>query len=328
LIVVTGATGFIGRPLVDALARTARVRALVRRHDAQSEALARRGVELVFGDLGEPDTATRLARGAEVVIHCAAHMGLADPQRSHAINAVGTERLARAARSAGVGRFIYVSSISVLGATRRPENVLTEDDEPEDTAHLNAYAGSKYLGESRLRDAAGADLAWTVIRPTNVYGLGSGPWFRNWVRMIRRFPIAVGDVAIDVVHVDDVVQALRLAAAMPSGGNHVLHIGHEMVKLNSYVQALGRLVGRRVRTLPPHLDALVRWVIERGYRLASGRHMSMALTRSVRYPCARAVGLLGYAPRIRLVDGLRMMAEEYTVGRLLHLGARSRLTPA
>lgn len=311
LIAVTGATGFIGRALVDALAPTARVRALVRRHDAQSEALARRGAELVFGDLAEPDTATKLVRGADVVIHCAAHMGLSDPERSYAINAIGTERLARAARAAATRRFIYVSSISVLGATRRPDNVLTEDDEPEDTGHLNAYAGSKYVGECRLRDAAGAELAWTIIRPTNVYGLGSGPWFRNWVRVIRRFPIAVGDVAIDVVHVDDVVQALCLAAAMPRGVNHVLHIGHEMVKLNSYVQALGSLVGRRVRTLPPRLDALVRWVIERVYRLASGRHMSMALTRSIRYPYARALALLGYAPRIRLVEGLSMMAEEY-----------------
>ncbi len=311
LIALTGATGFIGRALIDALAPTARLRALVRRHDAQSEPLVRRGTELVFGDLAEPDSATQLVRGADVVIHCAAHMGLADPARSYAINAIGTERLARAARTAGAGRLIYVSSISVLGATRRPENVVTEDDEPEDTGRLNAYAGSKYLGECRLRDAAGGDLSWSIIRPTNVYGLGSGPWFRNWLRAIRRLPIAVGDVAIDVVHVEDVAQALCLAAGMPPGGNHVLHVSHEMVKLNLYVQALGDLAGRRVRTLPPRLDALARWVIERGYRLASGRHMSMALTRSVRYPHERARALLGYAPRVRLVDGLRMMAEQY-----------------
>ena len=315
LIAVTGASGFIGRALVDALPPTARVRALIRRHDAQTEALARRGTDLVFGDLTEPGTATALVRGADVVIHCAAQMGLADPVRSYAVNVIGTERLARAARAAGTGRLIYVSSISVLGGTRRPQNVLTEDDEPEDTDHLNAYAGTKYLGECRLQDAAGGELSWTVIRPTNVYGLGSGPWFRNWVRIIRRLPIAVGDVAIDVVHVDDVVQALCLAAAMAPGGNHVLHVGHEMVKLNRYVQAIGGLVGRRVRALPSRLDALVRWGIEWGHRVITGRHMSMALTRSVRYPHARALGVLGYAPRIRLVEGLRMMAERYQLER-------------
>jgi len=311
LIAVTGATGFIGRALVDALAPTMRVRALVRRNDVQAARLARRGVELTFGDLAEPDTAALLVRGVDVVIHCAAQMGLANPGRSYAINVVGTERLARAARAAGVGRFIYVSSISVLGATRRLQNVLTEDDEPEDTGHLNAYARTKYLGECRLRDAAGGELSWTVIRPTNVYGLDSGPWFRNWVRTIRRLPIAVGDVAIDVVHVDDVVQALCRAAAMPSGGNYVLHVGHEMVKLNRYVQAIGNVVGWRVLRLPPRLDAVVRWVIERGYRLISGRHMSLALSRTVRYPHVRALAVLGYAPRIRLVDGLRMMTEEF-----------------
>lgn len=317
LIAVTGASGFIGRALVDALAPAARVRALVRRHDAHTEALARCGADLVFGDLTEPGTATALVRGADVVIHCAAQMGLADPVRSFTVNVIGTERLARAARAAGTGRLIYVSSISVLGGTRRPQNVLTEDDEPEDTDHLNAYARTKYLGERRLREAAGRELSWTVIRPTNVYGLGSGPWFRNWVRAIRRLPVAVGNVAIDVVHVDDVVQALCLAAGMPPGGNHVVHVGHEMVKLNRYVQAIGDLVGRRVRALPPRVDAVVRWAIERGYRMLTGHHMSMALTRSVRYPHARALSLLGYVPRIRLVDGLRMMTEQHQLEPVL-----------
>ncbi len=125
----------------------------------------------------------------------------------------------------------------------------------------------------------------------------------------------MGDVAIDVVHVDDVVQALCQAAAIQGSGNHVLHVGHEMVKLNRYVQSIGELVGRRVRTLPPRLDGAIRWAIERGYRLVSGRHMSMPLTRSVRYPHARAIAVLGYAPRVRLQDGLRMMAEQVTGDR-------------
>lgn len=322
LIAVTGATGFIGRALVDALLPTARVRALVRRYDDQTDAMARRGVDLALGDLAEPDSAKYLVRGADVVIHCAAQMGRADPAKSYAINVIGTERLARAARAAAVGRFIYVSSISVLGATRRPENVLTEDDEAEDTDHLNAYARSKYLGECRLRDAAGADLAWTVIRPTNVYGLGSGPWFKSWIRSIRRFPVAVGNVAIDVVHVGDVVQALCLAAAMPPYGNHTLHVGHEMVMLNRYVEAIGEIVGRRVWPLPPRVDAVLRWAIERGYRLLSGCHMSLALTRSVRYPHARATAVLDYMPCIRLGEGLRMMAEQYDCKASTFNGAR------
>jgi nucleoside-diphosphate-sugar epimerase len=316
LIAVTGATGFIGRALVDKLTLERRVRVLARRNDSSAQALAARGAELTFGDLAEPDAAMRLVRGADVVIHCAAQMGLSDPAQSYEINVIGTERLARAARAAGVRRFIYVSSISVLGGTRRAANVLTEDDEPEDISHLNAYARTKYLGESRLRDAAGRALSWTIIRPTNVYAVGSGPWFRNWVRIIRRLPIAIGDVAIDVVHVDDLVQALCLAAEMQSGGNHVLHIGHEMVKLNQYVQAIGRVVGRAVRTLPPRLDAALRWGIEHAYRRFAGRHMSLALTRSVRFPHGRAMAVLRYAPQVRLVDGLRMMTEEYAIANL------------
>jgi nucleoside-diphosphate-sugar epimerase len=96
-------------------------------------------------------------------------------------------------------------------------------------------------------------------------------------------------------------------------------VGHEMMKLNRYVQEVGRLVGRRVHTLPARLDTVLRWGIERGYRLVSGCHMSIALTRSVRYPHARATAVLGYTPRIRLVEGLQMMAVE----RWTEAGARA-----
>lgn len=89
-----------------------------------------------------------------------------------------------------------------------------------------------------------------------------------------------------------------------------------MVKLNGFVQAVGDVIGRTVRVLPPNIDAIVRWGVERSYRLVSGREMSLALTRSVRYPHARATAVLGYAPRIRLADGMRMMAEQYELQSL------------
>lgn len=253
----------------------------------------------------------RLVEGADVVIHCAATMGRSDPARSLAVNAIGTERLARMARAAGVRRFVYVSSISVYAATIRPGNVITEADEPESPETLNAYGYTKWLGEQRLRDAARGDLAWTVIRPTNIFGPGSGPWFHQWERTLRRFPFAAGDVAIDMVYVDDVADAVALAALSEDRDNHVFHVGHEMVKLHRFVEMIGNTIGRRVHTLPGRLDAGLRYTIEHGYRLVTGRHMSLSLTRSVRYPHDRATVLLGYRPRVDLSEGFASLRAWY-----------------
>ncbi|MEX0690215.1 MAG: NAD-dependent epimerase/dehydratase family protein [Gemmatimonadales bacterium] len=307
-IAITGATGFIGGALLSRLIANGPVRILVRRVTLETAAWARVGVEVILGDLDAADTLARFVRGADAIVHCAASMGKTDARHSHTVNVIGTERLARLARNAGVRRFVHLSSISVYAATRRPHDIITEDDTPEHVHRLNHYGHTKWLAERRLADAAGSDLPWTILRPTNVYGPGSGPWFHQWERWVRRMPFALGNVAIDLVHVDDLLDAIGLAVAADGVESQVLHVGHEMSPLNGFVQAVGRLTGHPVRALPARVDAAARYVIERGVRFVTRRHMSMALTRSVRYPHTRATSVLGYQPRVPLVEGLAHLA--------------------
>jgi nucleoside-diphosphate-sugar epimerase len=312
---VTGGSGFIGGELLHQLASHGGVRALFRTESAKSKAWAAQGCQPVFGDLDDTAALTELLRGVRTVYHCAAVMGKSDARLSHRVNVLGTENLIAAALQAGVERFMYISSISVYAATRLPGGTITEATEPECTDQLNAYGRTKYQGERSVHRLAGAArLPFTIIRPTNVYGPGSRPWFAQFEHMLRRLPVAIGDFPIDVVYVDDLVEGLIRAATTPAGANEVFHLGHEVVNMNQFITEVARVTGQRAWRLPPVADRLLRRGVDWTYRTATGTHMSLSLVRPARYPHTKASQAFGYAPGIRIPDGFARLAKWYETG--------------
>ena len=313
---VTGASGFLGRALLERLPAGEGVRALFRRDDERSRSWVARGGAVVLGSLADAPALDALVRNVDTVYHCAATMAKGDARLGRQVNVEGTERLARAAAEAGVGRFVYVSSISVFAATVRPDGTITEAIEPENAEKLNPYSRTKLEGELRVR-AVGSDagLPYTIIRPTNIYGPGSGPWFHQFERLLRRVPLAIGDFQIDIVYVDDVVEALIAAAQSPAAANRVFHVGHEMVRLNRFIREVARVIGRPARPLPPALDRAARLAIDRLYRVFTGTRMSMSLLGPVAYPHEDARRAFGYVPAIPMSEGFRRLAAWY---RSLH----------
>lgn len=313
-IAVTGASGFFGRALEAQLAPLGPVRGLFRSPSELSEQWRARGHEVVFGDLADSAALEALVAGADVVHHLAARISKDDPAESHRVNVEGTERLARAAHGAGVRRIVYVSSISVYAATEGGETTVTEETEPEHIERLNPYSATKYRGEEVVRRLAQREEgpAFTIVRPTNVYGPWGRSWFLDWVRRLDRLPVVIGgNVEVDMVHVDDVATALIQAAASDSAAGETLHVGHERITLGEYGVRVGAVMGRRVRRLPRPLDYVARVAIERGHRLLKGDRMSTPLTRVVSYPHAKAEGMIGYAPAITLDAGLESVARWY-----------------
>lgn len=322
---VTGATGCIGRALVSQLARSGGTRVLARNPSAHSEALRAAGHEVVPGDLEDPAALRALVEGVDVVYHCAAQLGNTDRRLSTRVNVQGTRALADACRDAGVRRLVYVSSISVYSATSPAAGVLHERDEPENIDRLCTYSRTKYLGELAVRDvAARGGLEFTIIRPTNVYGPWSQPWFLSWARLLRKAPIAIGDLPIDVVHVDDVATALIQAGAATAAANETLHIGHETVVMREFIARIGKVVGRRAAFLPRSADRLLRVVADRAFRAATGTTTAMPLLRASRYPHARAAAVIGYAPQVTIEHGFaalgRWFRDEYERAAGRHTG--------
>lgn len=199
-VAVTGATGFIGSALVEALtARGWSVRALTRRPRINTERL-----QWVGGDLADLRALTELVRGADSVVHCAGSVRGRSEAEFVRTNVQGTANLVAASGARKPApRFLLISSL----AAREP--------------HLSWYAASKLGSEQILAQQAGA-MPWGVFRPTSVYGPGDREIRPLLTAMQRGFLPRIGSKAqrFSLLHVHDLVEAIIrwLSAATPAPG--------------------------------------------------------------------------------------------------------------
>lgn len=201
LAAVTGATGFIGRRLVPALARAGwRLRLLMRRDPVIPEW---KGVhpQIVAGTLSDAAALERLVEGADVVIHVAGLIKAARRADFFAINEGGAAAMAAITQKvAPRAHFILISTL----AAREPR--------------LSDYAASKRGGEDIVRKILGTRS--TVVRPTAVYGPGDRETLAFFkLAQLKRIPlIGRKDALVTLIHVDDLVSLIvALAAQSPSG---------------------------------------------------------------------------------------------------------------
>lgn len=205
---VTGASGFVGTYVARRLvAEGMRVRALVRSASAAGP-LQALGVEVRLGELTDPAAQADAARGADVVVHCAA-TGTDDLAEARAVNVAATAGLAEAARAAGCERFVHISTVAVYPLRDR-DAVLTEDVPL--VTEADAYASTKAEGEREIAAAVARGLRAVVLRPAVILGVHPTSFWGT------RFPtlIAAGQFAhvdggktrLGYVHIDNLVEAI------------------------------------------------------------------------------------------------------------------------
>lgn len=263
-VLVTGASGFIGRALVEALARQGGpVRAAVRQSAAASFP---RGVETVrHGDLAEPIDWAPLLGGIEAVVHFAgiAHSSGVPEGLYDRINRDATAALAQAAARAGVQRFVFASSIRAQSGPTAG-HVLTEEDVPRPN---DAYGRSKLAAEAAVR-AAGTPF--TILRPVVVYGPGVKANVASLVRLAASpwpLPFAAFTSRRSLLAVENLISAIAFALHTPSAVNETYIVADsEPVTLADIVTALRAGMGRRPRLVrvPPVLFERALTLIGRG----------------------------------------------------------------
>jgi nucleoside-diphosphate-sugar epimerase len=256
-ILVTGANGFVGKSLCAVLTdREFQVKGAIR-----TAALRRDLVEgvlpVVVGDIhGETDWQTAMA-GVDVVIHLAARAHVMREtvpdalQAFRTVNADGTENLARQAAKAGVNRFIFLSSIKVLGESTAGKPI----DQGTPTLPLDPYALSKWEAEQCLQQLATiTGMQVVVVRPPLVYGAGVKGNFLRLMQLVQRgwpLPFACISNKRSLVYVSNLCALLSVCIGHPAAvGQTLLVADLEVCSTPELIKLLATAMQVSVRLWP------------------------------------------------------------------------------
>ena len=311
LVLVTGANGFVGRPLCEEMLRQGwRVRAAIR-----SSIQMPHGVEIaVVNDIDGDTDWTSALRGVDVVIHLAARVHVmkdaaTDPLAAFLkVNLHGTENLAQQAVRAEIKRLVCVSSIKVNGEETRDQQSYTEEDMP---APQHPYGISKWQAEQALRRIAQeSGLQVVIVRPPLVYGPGVKGNFSSLMAAIekgRALPLAGAYNVRSQVYVGNLISALIACATHPAAaGQTYLVRDSENVSTALLVKKISVALGCNNRSFyfPEKLLRIAAATLGRADQINR-------LFGSLRVSDAKLRGELGWVPPYTLEQGLSATAVWY-----------------
>ena len=336
LALITGAPGWLGNRFLNALAGTLpelaaisnvpslepRVRCLVlprfERDPVFSEISE---VEVVVGDLAEPESLVPFFQGAEgaTVFHMA---GLIHPQRRtkelYRINVTGTANLIEAAERVGVRRIVAVSSNSTIGVNYHPLHLFDEESTPRPYLH---YGKSKLVMETLLRQAhSRGKLETVIIRPCWFYGPGQPPRQTLFFKMIREGKAPIlgdGEIRRSVSYVDSVCQSLLLAEVNEDAAGQTFWVADEQpYTMNEIVNTVERLLrdefnfqvtGKRLKL--PAITGDIAEATDRFLQFFGLYHQKIhvlgEMNKTIACDITKAKKKLGYRPLVELEEGMR-----------------------
>ena len=314
-VLVTGAAGFLGRKVVDALrAKGQRVRVLVRNPAAAAKFGA--DVQVLIGDLGDPRAVDHAVDGVGIVYHVGAAMR-GGPRAFEAGTVWGTRNVIDACLKHDTKRLVYVSSMSVFDhAGRDPAQVMTEGSALE--PHPNwrgAYTQTKLTAETLVCDAIREKgLRAVVIRPGQIFGPGAERVTPNGTIALAGRWLAIGEPTqtLPLVYVDDVVDALLLAGESEAALGHVINVVDPATttQQNYLDRAKGKLGAElRVMRVPVKVFMGLAYGVELlGKALKRDVPLTRYRVRSLRplsnFDLTEARTRLGWEPRVGLARGL------------------------
>ena len=313
-VLVTGASGFIGRHVVAELLRKSIKVRVAYRQGTKDKFLAD-NVDVCF--LSGPGTSA--VDWVDAVVNCRAVIHLAarahvlsdpeeDPLRTFRIANVDFARACgEAAAIAGVQRFIFMSSVGVHGGKTEVEPFQAGSAIKPHTQ----YAISKAEAEKALTDTVkGYDMKLTVLRPPLVYGLGAPGNFDVLLRaMASGLPLPLGLITNNrrsLVAIENLVNLIVTCLSHPAAANQTFLVSDgEDLSTAELLRRLGNAMGKPARLFPLSVGLL-----ESGARLLGKREMFQSLCGSLQVDISKTREILDWAPLLSVDEGLRRAVEQ------------------
>jgi uncharacterized protein YbjT (DUF2867 family) len=229
VILLTGATGFVGRHVAHALRAESRdVRCLVR-DPGRAETLVTWGCELAHGDVTDATSLRRAVSGCDVVVHLVAIIAGSRSEFERVMEE-GTRNLVAAAHEAGVRRFVLMSALGVS----------------EETKGLTPYYAAKWEMESAVK---GSGLEYVIFRPSFIFGRDGGI-LPMLVRQVRWSPLSPvlgdGERRLQPIWVEDVASHFAGSVERPAATNRTFELGGpDTVTWNELYERIAKVLGKR-----------------------------------------------------------------------------------
>jgi nucleoside-diphosphate-sugar epimerase len=316
---VTGASGFLGGRLAQALVSRGEQVTVLARAGADLGHLHRLPLEVVAGTLSDVAALAKAVRGVTHIYHCAACSSDWAPWRTfHEANVTGVHNLlAAAATVPTLRRFLHVSTTDIYGYPRVP----CDESHPSTDVGL-PYNSTKIGGENWVRQAALKGLPITIVRPATIYGPRGKEFVVNIAKHLRTRTMAVidgGRSAGGFAYVDNVVDAMISAAMSPATIDRAYNIVDGTgTSWRAYVAALadGLREHRPWIDLPSAAAWPLAWAMEAVHatlhlpgRPLLTRHAVLLLSRDQEFPSGAARRDFNFAPKVSLSEGISRTVE-------------------
>ncbi|MFN6969861.1 MAG: UDP-glucose 4-epimerase family protein [Rheinheimera sp.] len=313
-IAVTGASGFVGRRLVEKLTESTAVEVIgvLRQLPVEQQPFA----VVKIADLTETTDWSKLFSNTavDVVVHCAARVhqmndSSEDPLNEfRRVNCAGTLQLARSAAAAGVRRFVFISSVKVMGESTLPGAPYSVNDIPKP---VDPYGISKLEAEQQLAalcQKTGMELV--VIRPPLVYGPGVKANFLSMIKWVHRgIPLPLGAIhnQRSLVALDNLVDCIIKTTHHPAAAGQTFFVSdNHDVSTSNLLRGIARALGTQPRLIPIPM-ALFNHVARLLRRPAIAQRLCGSLQLDIRH----TMDSLDWVPPFTFDEGLLKVAQHY-----------------
>ena len=320
-VLVTGATGFLGKYVVDELVQHGyRVRTFGR-NSKVGRSLENSSVSFFQGDLTTADDVLEACKGMNLVVHAGALSTVWGPWEDfYQANVLGTRYVLEACRQTGIQRLVYVSSPSIYAAPK-DQLAIKESDAPEEN-NLNNYIRSKLASEKLFKDYP--DVPIIILRPRGLFGIGDTSILPRVINLSQKIGIPLigdGRQLMDMTCVENVALAIRLAIEAPEAKGEVYNItnGEPRAFRDLLEESLTGLdYPIKYRKIPAFLLSVIATSLEFLYKTlnlkgepALTRYTYYLLRYSQTLDISKAEKELGSHPKISISEGIEQYVKDY-----------------
>ncbi len=308
-LIITGATGFIGRNLAVSLARDGHEILATGRALGVGNILGAAGIEFRPADIGRTGSLLEVFEPADCVVHCAGKSGdWGAYEQFHQDNVIGTRNVLQGCIRYGIEKLIFVSSPSVYFNDQ--DRLDLKEDDPLPPRQLSHYATTKLISEKEVLAAREKGIDVINLRPKAVFGPHDNTFSPRILRMSRkrRFPlINNGRAVVDITYIENFVDAVRLCFKAPEEAwNETYNISNgEPITIRDWFEQMVSVLGKefRPKNVPVPAARAIAGVMELAGHFPFGPKKPMMTRYSVGY-MARSMTLniekaqnrLGYGP--------------------------------